>query len=665
MKKAIGIFIFFIIFAVAGLYAGGYFFLKFNKLNMNLLSFHVLFDYQSAYGHLAALKKPLFLAWLVTGFIAALPLFMAVALLLSKDKRELHGSARFANAMEIRQAGLFPNNGKKPPKYPSLIIGKSQGQYLYWHSNEFALLAAPTRGGKGIGLVVPNLLHYSDSVVVFDPKGENWELTAGFRAKHGQECFLFSPDSQDGKTHRWNPLGYIRRDPRFLVADVGGIAQLLYPTNSSSDGTNKFFNDNAQALFMGLVLYLIHQEKREQDKENTTLAAILNMTTPVDKSFKEWILDTIKEHEKMADPLSKECVSALLSYANTADNTAAGILSSMTAPFNVFRDPLVAKATSGNDFDLLQLRQKKMSIYIKLTPDNIAKFSVLVNLLFSQIINLNVRQGLPEHNKALKYQCLLMLDEFTALGYIGIIESAIAYIAGYNIRLCLIFQNKSQLDRNYKEGKDTLISNCALKIFFTPDRYQCAQELSEILGYETVKSKSNSKSRGKTGSTSQSESDQKRALMMPQELLQMPFEDTIVWLRSNKLMKIDKVMYFKDKNFNDRVSWPVPEVPNLFEPDNTPEPEPEEALDHYEIDIPAALRLAEIEQNAREQRERDALLAGAFDDLEGADTADFKANLAAALSDNTVTTYLQKMHNFTDNSDDNTADNQTNKETAS
>ncbi len=367
----------------------------------------------------------------------------------------------------------------------------------------------------------------------------------------------------------------------------------------------------------------------------------------------------------MAVPLSKECVSALLSYANTADNTAAGILSSMTAPFNVFRDPLVAKATSANDFDLLQLPQKKMSIYIKLTPDNIAKFSVLVNLLFSQIINLNVRQGLPEHNKALKYQCLLMLDEFTALGYMGIIESAIAYIAGYNIRLRLIFQNKSQLNRHYKEGKDTLIANCALKIFFAPGILDSAKELSEILGYETVKGKSVSRSRGKSGSTSQSESDQKRALMMPQELLEMPFEDSIVWLRGRKIMKLDKVMYYTDKSFNDRVSWVVPEVPNLFEPDNKPEPEPEEALDALDQDIATTIRLAAIEQNAREQREREALLAGAFDDLEGTDTADFKANLEAALSDNTVTTYLQKMHNFTDNSDDNTADNQTNKETAS
>lgn len=324
MKKAIGIFIFFIIFAVAGLYAGGYFFLKFNKLNMDLLSFHVLFDYQAAYGHLA-LKKPLFLAWLVTGFIALLPVLMVVLLALSKDKRELHGSARFANAMEIRQAGLLPNNTKKPPKYPSLIVGQHQGKYLYWHSNEFVFLAAPTRSGKGIGFVVPNLLHYSDSVVVFDPKGENWELTAGFRAKHGQECFLFAPDDTTGQTHRWNPLGYIRRDSRFLVADVGGIAQLLYPTGSGSDGTQKFFNDNAQALFMGLVLYLIHQEKTEHDKENTTLAKILNMTTPVDKTFKDWILDTIKEHKEFGDPLLESCVSALLSYVgNSSENTSAG-----------------------------------------------------------------------------------------------------------------------------------------------------------------------------------------------------------------------------------------------------------------------------------------------------------------------------------------------------
>ncbi len=151
--------------------------------------------------------------------------------------------------------------------------------------------------------------------------------------------------------------------------------------------------------------------------------------------------------------------------------------------------------------------------------------------------------------------------------------------------------------------------------------------------------------------------------MMPQELLQMPFEQALVWLKGTKIINAEKVMYFKDPSFQKRVSWAVPEITSLFEPDN--KPEPEEPLDALDQDIATTIRLAAIEQNAREQREREALLAGAFDDLEGADTADFKANFEAALLDNTVMTYLQKMHNFTDNSDDNTTDNQTNKETAS
>jgi type IV secretion system protein VirD4 len=246
----------------------------------------------------------------------------------------------------------------------------------------------------------------------------------------------------------------------------------------------------------------------------------------------------------------------------------------------------------------------------------------------------------------------------------GIIETAIAYIAGYNIRLCLILQDRAQLDKNYKQSKDTLMNNCAVKIIYTPSENDSAKYYSEMLGYETVKGKSKSRSRGKSGSTSQSESDQKRALMMPQELLQMPFEQALVWLKGTKIINADKVMYFKDPSFQKRVSWAVPEITSLFEPNNKPEPEIEEALDHFDQDIAAALSLAEIEQNEREQRDREALLAGAFDDLEGADTADFKANLEAALSDNTVATYLQKMHNFNDNSDHNT-DNQTNKETAS
>lgn len=319
----------------------------------------------------------------------------------------------------------------------------------------------------------------------------------------------------------------------------------------------------------------------------------------------------------------------------------------------------MAKATWGNDFDLLKLREKKMSIYIKLTPHNIAKFSVMVNLLFSQIINLNVEQGLPENNPKLKYQCLLMLDEFTSLGYMGIIETAIAYIAGYNLRLCLILQNRAQLDKNYKQSKDTLMNNCAVKIIYTPSENDSAKYYSEMLGYETVKGKSKSKSRGKTGSTSQSESDQKRALMMPQELLQMPFEEALVWLKGTKIIKIEKVMYFKDKSFNDRVRWPAPEIKSLFDaepnPETEPEPEPEPPIDAIQQEIDSTLRLAAIEQAEREENEKKAALFAAFDGLEGRDSDAVKQNLQAAAQDDFVMNALQKLEQTqqkTNNTDD-------------
>jgi type IV secretion system protein VirD4 len=559
-----------------GAYAGSRFFLHHLKLSPDLLSWHMLLDYQQHYGHIPAIKQALVFAYIIIGVITLLPLVVVAIALLSGKDRELHGSARFANQLEIQKAGLFPvvakNKKAKPPKFPSLIIGKSNGKFLYWHSNEFVFLAAPTRSGKGVGFIIPNLLHYSDSAVIFDPKGENWDITAGFRSKHGQQCFLFSPDDKNGQTHRWNPLAYVSRKPHLMVGGVMGLAELIYPT-ANKGGTEAFFNQNAQSLFLGLLLYLIEQEQTPEDAEKTTMVSLLNIASPVDQSLKDWILETIKKHHECGQPLSDDCIRGLMVYAGCdSDNTAAGIMSSMIAPLNIFRDPMVAKATSGNDFDLLKLRQEKMSIYIKLVPDNISKFSLLINLFFNQIISVNIGQGLPESNPKLKYQCLLLMDEFTSLGYMPLIENAIAYIAGYNLRLCLILQDRSQIKALYKEKSNTLINNCAVKIIYTPSEMEDAKYYSEVLGYETVKGKSKSRSFGKSGSRSTSESDQKRALMLPQELLEMNFKDALLWMKGLKIVKLEKILFYEIENLKKRANWAVPAVPYLFEHLNESKP---------------------------------------------------------------------------------------------
>nr|WP_239650721.1 type IV secretory system conjugative DNA transfer family protein [Neisseria sicca] len=232
----------------------------------------------------AAMMLPLQVS---TALAAAIPLAVSVLSLVAvfaKPRRELHGSARFANRSEIKKTGLLKEKFQ-PEDAPDLLVGKYGGQFLRWSSKEFAYLAAPTRSGKGVGIVIPNLLHYRDSVVVYDPKMENFLITAGFRAKHGQEVFLFNPGGRMPEhernpnaplvSHRWNPLTYVRRNPTYTYKDALGVAAIMYPDPVNAGGSAMFFAEAARKLFAGLLMYLIETEP-ERD-----LSLQENRTTPV------------------------------------------------------------------------------------------------------------------------------------------------------------------------------------------------------------------------------------------------------------------------------------------------------------------------------------------------------------------------------------------------
>jgi len=212
------------------------------------------------------------------------------------------------------------------------------------------------------------------------------------------------------------------------------------------------------------------------------------------------------------------------------------------------------------------VRKKKMSIYIGMTPGDLVKYSLLINLFFTQLINENTRT-LPENDPSLKYQCLLIMDEFTSLGRVNIIQKAVAYMAGYNMRLLLIFQNKMQIagreDGYGQEGASTLMTNCAMRILYQPKENEDAKEYSEILGYQTVKAKSRSRQLAGRSGNSVSESDQRRALMLPQEIKEIGDNKVIISLENCRPIFADKICYWNDPAFEGRFNLPTPPVPAL------------------------------------------------------------------------------------------------------
>lgn len=504
-------------------------------------------------------------------FCAAFPFLVsagiAVLFYITKYKpRALHGDARFATYMEIKKAGLVARDSYDKTILVGQYKERGRNEYLCYGGYQFVMLAAPTRSGKGVGIVIPNCLNYSDSLVVLDIKLENFDKTAGFRAKSGQEVYLFAPydecaaERQPGKaapmrTHRYNPLGYVSEDPVDRIGDIDSIAQAFYNNPNSKD---KFFDEQAKDLFRGITLLVL-----ETPGIPHTLGEVFRQSSGYGKALPEHLNEMIEKAKAEGRPYSDECVAAISRVCTLSDNTFAGVKGSMQVPLMPWANARVDAATSANDFDLRDVRKRRMTIYVGITPNKLAEAKNIINLFFDQLINLNTKT-LPQQDKSLKYQCLMILDEFTAAGKINQIAQSISYQAGYNMRVLTIIQNKSQLEDVYgKPGALTLMSNHALMIMYAPSPVvqSDANEYSEMLGYQTVKNTSHSRSFGKQGSRSDSTSDQKRALMLPQELKEMDMWEEIVSLEHTKPIRCGKIKYFEDPTFTARVDWQIPEIP--------------------------------------------------------------------------------------------------------
>ncbi len=509
-------------------------------------------------------------------FLAVTPLVVIIPFL--PKRKSLHGNAKFANDFHIKnKMKLFNEKG--------LIIGKKGNKFLRANNDSFIALGAPTRSGKGVSVVIPNLLDWKESVVVLDIKQECFEYTSKYRKEVlKQDVFLFDPFSF--RTHRYNPLSYIdlendeTRDKNLL-----DFANLLYPLVGTD--ITIYFNQLAQNLFIGLCylykdLQFSKEGKEFLDEYNLniefTMYGILslsegfeiiqeseeNLDNKVEEQEESQIISGLEEFYEFLvylNILSEETKERLSSYINIKSvNTKSSVESSFKAPLMIYRSEPIRSATSCSDFDLNDLRKRRITVYIGITPNNLANARPILNILFSQLISLNTTE-LPSKNKDLKYTCLLLWDEFTSIGNMPILLKSVSYIAGYNLRLMTVFQSISQLeapspDGYGKEGAKTILNNHILKIFFAPDSFDEAEILSKRLGDTTVKVTSKSHSSGKgfleSGSYGRNISEQRRSLMLPQELIELGVENEIITMNNEKTILCKKAFYYKEQYFMDK-----------------------------------------------------------------------------------------------------------------
>jgi type IV secretion system protein VirD4 len=362
---------------------------------------------------------------------------------------------------------------------------------------------------------------------------------------------LFDPLDPEGRTARFNPLGHIDRTDAIAVVDeMQKLAVMLFPPPHHGD---PFWAEAARTGLIGVGAYVA-----DTPELPFSLGAIYRELTHGEPRSR--LPEEVKARAAAGRQLSYGCVSAISDFCSASENTFASIKQTITARMNLWLNPRVCAATDESDFDLRDLRERRMSLYLGVSPDNLARVAPLYNLLLQQLVDLNTRERPTADRRTI--QVLMVMDEFARLGHAAVIAHGFSYVAGYGLRLLPVLQSPAQLRAEYgPDLAEEIMANCGLEIAFAPKELKVAQDLSERLGFWTYSGRSSSRpTLLSKGNRSTTESDQRRALMMPQELIQMDPGQLIVLRAGLPPVRGRKITYWREKAFKARLLAP-PVVP--------------------------------------------------------------------------------------------------------
>ncbi|MBD5682843.1 conjugal transfer protein TraG, partial [Citrobacter freundii] len=477
----------------------------------------------------------------VSGGFIAIAAAILMSIIRAREARNIatYGSARWAEDKEIRAAGLLGPDG--------VVLGRHTQDYLRHDGPEHVLCFAPTRSGKGVGLVVPTLLTWPASAIVHDIKGENWTLTAGFRAKHGR-VLLFDPTNAGSSAY--NPLLEVRRG-EWEVRDVQNIADILVDPEGSLDKRNHW-EKTSHSLLVGAILHVLYAER---DK---TLAGVANFLSdprrPVEATLRA-MMDTPHLGEAGVHPVIASSARELL---NKSENERSGVLSTAMSFLGLYRDPVVARVTARCDWRIADLvgSRRPVTLYLVVPPSDINRTKPLIRLILNQI-GRRLTEELTTSGK--RHRLLLMLDEFPALGRLDFFESALAFMAGYGIKGFLIAQSLNQIERAYGPN-NAILDNCHVRVSFATNDERTAKRVSDALGAATELRDSTNYAGHRLapwlGHLMVSRQETARPLLTPGEIMQLPPTDEIVMVAGTPPIRATKARYFEDARFQERILTP-------------------------------------------------------------------------------------------------------------
>jgi type IV secretion system protein VirD4 len=501
-----------------------------------------------------------------------------------------YGSARWATHKDIKAAKLLGERG--------VALGQICGHDLRHDGPEHVMAFAPTRSGKGVGLVVPTLLSWTGSTVIHDIKGENWQLTAGWRSRFSH-CLLFNPT--DARSARYNPLLEVRRGVN-EVRDVQNIADILVDPEGALERRNHW-EKTSHALLVGAILHVLYAE------EEKTLARVATFLSDPQRSFAATLRRMMAtNHLGTADAPAVHPViaSAARELLNKSENERSGVLSTAMSFLGLYRDPTVAAVTAASDWRIVDLVEAShpVSLYLVVPPSDISRTKPLVRLILNQIGRRLTEElhGLGKESEGAqgRHRLLMMLDEFPALGRLDFFETSLAFLAGYGVRAFLIAQSLNQIEKAYGEH-NAILDNCHVRIAFATNDERTAKRISDALGTATeqraMRNYAGHRLAPWLAHVMVSRQETARALLTPGEVMQLSPTDELVLVSGHPPIRAKKLRYYEDRRFTARV-LPAPTL---------------DATRYH--DLPAARPDDWIGQ----VRSADLRLANGFDGEEGAD----------------------------------------------
>ncbi len=463
-----------------------------------------------------------------------------------------HGSARFANRKELKK--LERSKGQDDV---GLLIGRNPhtGRLLRYDGPAHLITLAPTRAGKGVGTVIPNLLAAERSVLVIDPKGENARIAGEARRRFGTVHVLDPFEVSGHPSSAYNPLDRLTPDSLDLGEDAASLTEALV-MDPPGQVTEAHWNEEAKAILGGLIMFCVCHE----DRERRSLATVREyLTLPPDR------LKALLELMQDSDEAGGLIARAANRFLGKADREAASVLSNAQRHTHFLDSPRIARCLARSDFAFSDLRHRITSVFLVLPPNRMDAYSRWLRLLVSQALQdiardaevsatlagpQNASEGHSERLRASNPTlgpALFLLDEFAALGRLEAVERAMGLMAGYGLQLWPILQDMSQLKDLYGERAGTFIANAGVQQVFGVNDFETAKWLSQMIGQETAGFQTDSFKPGDGPSFSNNLTG--RDLLTPDEIMQLPPDRQLLRVQGQATAVAQKLRYYADPEF--------------------------------------------------------------------------------------------------------------------